>query len=181
MARGSTTAVDAAKSAQGISNTLGGQSSSVYNDLAPELESQMAHPAGYSQPDLAAMQTTAMQSAGGTQAGATGQGALKAARTGNVGSADAAIEQSARDAGQQLSKSALGVQTSNAALKQKQMEDAQRELGGLYNTSTGGSIGALGQVASNVDANTKAAQQSTDADLGWAKFILQAAGTAAGA
>lgn len=180
MARGSDKAQAAASSAQGISDNLAGESSSVYNDLAPELEGQLAHPAGFSQPDMAAMTTSAEQSAGGTQAGATGQGALLASRTGNIGSADAAIAQSARTSGEQLSKSALGIQTSNAALKQKQVEDAQHGLEGIYNTSTGGSVGALGEVANNLNANANMQNASWD----WAKYILDpalAAGGQAGA
>jgi hypothetical protein len=176
MARGSTQATSAATSAQTLSNGVQSNASALYGTLAPELETSVAHPAGYSPTDLAAMNTTAEQSTGGSQAGATGEGALLASRTRNAGTADAAIAESARTAGQQLSSDALKTQVSNAALKQHQHDEALSGLEGLYGTDLGAGVSALGQVANNVNANTNAAEQSWD----WAKYILDPAMNAAG-
>ena len=181
MARGSTQATGAATSAQNLSNSLEGNASSLYGSLAPELSAEAAHPAGYAPGDLAKMNTAAQQSAGGGQAGAVGQGSLLASRTRNAGSADAAIADSARSSGQQLSKAALGTQTKNADLKQHQQQAGLSGMENLYGANLGAGVSSLGQVAGDVNANTEAANSSWN----WAKYLLdpamQAAGGGAGA
>jgi hypothetical protein len=180
VARGSTAAQTATNTANSFANTYGANAQGIFGDLAPTLESQMANPQGFSPTDLAAMSTSAQQSAGGTQAGAVGQGLLRAARTRNAGGADAAIEASARHAGEQLSQAGLTARLKNAAEKSRQQSQAEGELGNLYGTNVAGGNQALGEVAANVNANTNAENASWD----WAKDlmdpILQAASTGAG-
>jgi len=176
MARGSTQATTAATSAQNLSNNLASNANALYGELAPELETEVTHPAGYSPTDLAAMDTAAQQSAGGSQAAAVGQGSLLASRTKNNGTADAAIGQSARSAGQNLSNAALKTQLSNANLKQHEQQSGLSGLEGLTNAQTGASIGALGVVPQAVNANNGAINASYD----WAKYLLDPAMQAAG-
>lgn len=121
-----------------------GNATNLYGSLAPTLTAQAASPSGYTGVQKAAMNTAGQQSAGGTQAGATGQGALLASRTKNAGTADAAIAQSARTAGQQASNTAVGTEVKNATLQQQQRQQALSEEGGLYGTTLGGSNAALG-------------------------------------
>lgn len=167
MARGSTQANQAATSGQQISNTSAGNAQGLYSTLAPELQAEAAHPPGFDPATMAAMNTDAQQSAGGSAAGAVGQGALLGARTRNAGAADAAIGDSVRAAGRQLSQGVLGTQIANAKLKEQQREQARTGLQGLYGTNTGASVNALGQVASNVNANTNAENASWD----WTKGL----------
>jgi len=162
MARGSQQAQTAATSAQNISNTSSGQAGDIFGALAPQLESQMAHPAGFAPATLAAMNTGVQQSAGGAEAGAVGQGALRAARTRNAGGANAATAASTRAASETLSKGLLGVQGQQARLQAQQQEQAEQGLGNLFGQTTGASVNALGQVASNVNANTQAQNASWD-------------------
>lgn len=176
MARGSQQATTAATSAQNLSNGLQTNANALYGALAPELESEAAHPAGYAPSDLAAMNTAAQQSAGGSQAGAVGQGSLLASRTRNAGTADAAIAQSARTAGENLSKAALGTQLKNADLKQHQQQAGLSGLEGLNAEELGEGVQSLGIVPSAVNANTNAANASWD----WAKYLLDPAMGAAG-
>lgn len=176
MARGSQQATQAATSAQNISNTNTGEASGVFNALAPTLEAQAAHPAGFAPATLAAMNTGAEQSAGGAEAAAVGQGALRAARTRNRGGADAATAASTRAASETLSKGLLGTQLANARLQEQQTSQAEGELGNLFSTTTGAGVNALGEVASNVNANTGAENASWD----WAKDILDPVLSAAG-
>lgn len=117
---------------------------------------------------MAAMTTAEEQGGGGTQAGALGQGALKTARTRNLGGSDAAIESSARQAGRQTSQGILGTQLANQRLKERQQAAGVGGLENLYSTNLGGSVGALGEVAQNVNANTNAQNASWD----WSKYIL---------
>jgi hypothetical protein len=168
MARGDTSAQTAETSANNLSNTYGGNAGALYGSLAPQLQAEAAHPAGYSPSTLSAMNTAGQQSAGGSMAGAVGQGGLLAARTRNAGAPAAAIDSAARSSSAALSKSALGTQTKNADLMQKQQQAGLGGLEGLYGENLSGSTGALGQVAANSNANTNAANASWD----WSKDLL---------
>ena len=179
MARGSPQATGAATSAQNLSNSLQGNAASLYSSVAPELQSEAAAPSGYDSADLAKMNTSAQQSAGGSQAGAVGQGALLAARTRNAGAPAAAIDSASRGAGQRLSEAALGTDMANAKLKQSQRQSGLTGLENLYGRTLGGGVQALGEVAPAVNADVNAQNASWD----WSKFILdpllQSAGSAA--
>lgn len=166
--RGDPQASGAAGQSNANANTFMGNAKSLYGDLAPTLESEVAHPAGYSPSDLSAMETGAQQSAGGSQAGAVGQGGLYAARTGNRGGAAAAIADASRGAGQQLSKNLLGIRSANANLKNQQQQAGLSGLENLTGLEAGASNTALGNVAANVNANNAAVKNSWN----WATDIL---------
>ena len=167
MGRGSDQANAAATSASNISGTAAGNAGALYSTLAPALESEMANPQGFNPVDMARMNTSTMQTAGGTQAAAQGEGALRAARTGNIGGSDAAIAKSARTGGELASEGALSTQIKNAQLKEQQRNAATSGLEGLYGTDTGASVNALGEVAQNVNADTNAENASWD----WTKGL----------
>jgi hypothetical protein len=156
-----------------MSNSLYGSASGISNALTPQLEAEAAHPAGYTPSQMAAQNTAAQQSAGGSMAGAVGQGSLLAARTRNQGAAQNAIAQSGRQASQNLSNEAVGTQVNNANLQQKQQQAGLSGLEGLYNTQLGGSESALG--LSNSALNTA---NQADANNPWMKLLQS--GIAAG-
>ncbi len=160
MARGSETADTASKTAATNSGTFMGNAGSAYGNVAPMLVSQAAHPAGFDPTDRAAMETEAVQEAGGNQAGAVGAGNLSAARTRNAGGFAQAVSDASRGAGESLSRGLLGVRTANANLKQHQHDEALSGLQGLYGTSAGASNSALGNVAPLVNASTEAENAS---------------------
>ena len=114
------------------------------------------------------MNTSAQQSAGGGQAGATGQGALLAARTKNAGTADAAIAQSARNQGQNLSEAALGTSKANADLQQRQQQSGISGMEGLYGTDLGASQNALGLSNSALTGANQSAANNP-----WMKLLMQ--------
>ena len=171
MARGNNNAQSGANAALGENQQLYNNGQSLYGALAPELETQMAHPAGIDPTTMAKMNTSSMETAGGSQAGAVGQGALKAARTRNAGGSDAAIAESSRAAGQNLGTANLKTELANESLKEKERESATSGLEGLYGTNTGASVQDLGELAKNVEANTGAENASWD----WATDILDPA------
>ncbi len=179
MGRGNDQAQAGAKAGVAQNQTLFNSGQSLYGALAPELQAQMAHPAGIDPVTLAKMKTSNAETAGGTQGAAAGAGALLAGRTRNAGSADAAIAESARGAGQQLSTANQKTDIANAGMKEKQREQAIGGLEGLYGVNTGAANNALGEVANNTNANTNA----ENASWNWAKYILdpmmQASGQAA--
>lgn len=157
MARGGNQqAQSAATTAQNNSNELTGNARGVFNTLIPSLTSEVSNPTGYGAPTLAKMNTSAQQSAGGSMAGAVGQGGLLAARTRNAGGADAAVAQSARNAGQQLSQNALDTDVADAQLKENQRQSGLKALQGIYGVDVGGANDALGNVGSAINADTNA-------------------------
>jgi hypothetical protein len=146
----------------------------LYGSLAPTLAAQAASPAGYTGVQKAAMNTAGQQSAGGTQAAAVGQGALLASRTKNAGTADAAISEGARTAGQQASNTAVGTEVKNANLQQQQRQQALQGEEGLYGTTLGGGLNALGLSNS---AYSGAAQSAADNPyIGLLKSAIAAGG-----
>lgn len=144
-----------------------GNASQIYSQLAPTLMGDVAHPAGYNPTQLAGMNTAAQQSAGGSQSAAIGQGGLLAARTGNAGAPQAAISEASRNAGQSLSKAALGIQGEQAERQQQQRDNAIKGLGGLYGTTQGAATGNLGELSNLSNANTNA----SNASWNWAKYL----------
>lgn len=181
MARGDQQASGAEGQANANSNEYNANANSLFSSLAPTLESEAAHPAGFDPEDEAAMETGALQSAGGGQSAAVGEGGLLGARTRNSGAVAEAIPASARAAGQNLSQNLLGVRSANAKLKNEQQQAGISGLTNLTGLETGATNNALGEVASNSNANTNAENASWD----WSKDILdpalQAGGQAAGA
>jgi hypothetical protein len=179
MPRGDPNAAAAETSANKMSGVNAGEAAGVFGSLSPFLTTEMTHPAGFDPATMAAMNTGAQQSAGGAAAGAVGQGALRAARTRNRGGANAATEASTRAASQTLSKGLLDVQEANARLRAQQQQEGAGGLERLFGTTTGAGVNSLGEVASNANANTNAANATWD----WAKNLfdplLAAGGSAA--
>lgn len=180
MARGNSQASGAAGQANSNANAFFGNASSIYGNVAPMLTAQAANPQGFNPADEAAMETGAMQEAGGTQAAAVGQGTLEAARTRNAGGFGQAISDSSRGAGENLSRGMLGVRNANANLRQHQHDTALSGLQGLYGTTAGASNAALGNVAPLVNADTQAAHQSWDAFNNITGALSNAASAASG-
>lgn len=176
MARGSAAASNAADTAARTSAGLSGNASALYGTVAPALTRDVVNPTGFSPADLAAMDTAAQQSTGGSEAAATGQGALLGARTRNAGAPMAAIAESTRTAGENLSRGALGTRIQNAMLKNTNRRAALGGLESLYGTNVSGANAASGQIAGDVNADTNARNASWD----WASHILQPVLSAAG-
>ena len=125
MARGDSTARQAETSGVNYSQNLQGQQNQLYSSLAPTLMQDIAHPVGLNPYEKAQANTAAQESAGGSQAGAVGQGALQAQRTRNAGTADAAIGEGARSASRNLSRAALGTELQDSAMKQQKQHGGQ--------------------------------------------------------
>lgn len=129
--------------ANGMQSSLSGNAAGIYGPLASTLQSQAAHPSGLTPSQMAAQNTAAQQSAGGSNAATVGQGALLAARTRNAGAAQNAIAQGGRQASQNLSNAAVSTQQQNAGLQQQNQRSAISGLQGLYGTEIGGAQNAL--------------------------------------
>jgi hypothetical protein len=154
--------------AQGLSSSLEGNAASIYGGLAPQLQAEAAHPAGYTPTQVASQDTAAQQSAGGSQAATAGAGGLYAARTKNAGATQNAIGAGTRAAGANLSNAAVGVQNKNANLEQSQQQEGLKGLGGLYGENLSGGEGALGLSNSALSG----AASSSEANP-WMKILMQ--------
>ena len=161
---------DFANSAAGnsLSQTGANNAASLYGTLSPELSTMAVNPQGINPADMAKIQTSNMQGAGGSNAAAVGQGSLLAARTKNAGTADAAIAKSNESAGQQLSKDNLSAQTENQQLKNQQQQAGVKGLEGLYGTNEGEALGGL-------EASNAALKNAGSVPLSfWDQYLLQA-------
>jgi hypothetical protein len=143
---------------QGVYNQDSANASSLYNSLFPQFTAEATNPQGFGATDLAAMNTAAQQSVGGSTAGAVGQGTLRAARTRNSGGADTALDSAVRSGQQTLSEDALGIQGENAMLKQQQKQAGLSGLSSLYNTNQSGLLSALGLGNQATQVGTQAGQ-----------------------
>lgn len=157
--------------ANGLEGVYGSNAAGINSTLTPALTQEAVNPTGYTPTQLGAQTTAAEQSAGGSNAGATGGALLRAARTRNVGSAPAAIDQSSRNAGQDLSQINAGIQTNNADLQQKQKQAGISGLEGLYGENVNAGEGALGL------SNSALGDAGKLQDF-WQTYLLQAMSTA---
>ena len=130
--------------AQGQFKNLSDNAANIYGSLEPTLAAEAAHPTGYTPEQKSAMNTAAQQSAGGSTAAAIGQGRLYDMRTHNAGGAKAAIGEGIRNAGANLSNSALNTEMADANMAQHNRQAATAGLQGLYGTNLSGGENALG-------------------------------------
>lgn len=147
---------------------LYGDAGNLYGPLSAEYQQEATNPQGYGPTTMAKMDTANKQSAGGSQAAAVGQGALRAARTRNAGSADAAIADSTRTAGQQLSDATLHTSLANANLKNQQQQQGLQGESNLYATNLGAAGNALG-----LSNNALGIANEADANNPWMKLLQQ--------
>lgn len=129
--------------ANGLQSLYGANAAGVNQTLTPALTAEATNPQGYSPTQMAAQTTAAEQTAGGSNAGATGGALLRAARTRNVGAAPAAIDASNQHASENLSQTNAGIQTKNADLQQRQRQQGISGLESLYGTNVGAQENAL--------------------------------------
>lgn len=143
-------------SATGTAANLGSDASGISANLTPFLTSELTHPQGFSQQDQSAMLSAGLGGAGGATSALDGQANLAAARSGNSGGFQAALDSAARSRSQAGAQSAEGIASQNANLKQSQMQDAARGLQGMYGTEQSGMLGAMGQQSEDINADVNA-------------------------
>jgi hypothetical protein len=156
---------------QSISQTGQNNAASLYGTLSPELSTMATAPQGINPADMAKINTSSMQTAGGANAGAVGQGSLLGARTKNAGTADAAIAKSGEAASQNLSKANLSTQVENQQVKQQQQGEGLKGLGSLYGTNESDALGGLNSSNAALVDESKAPQSF------WQKYLQQAGAT----
>lgn len=151
---------------QDLSKDYQNNASNLYKTLVPQLQNEAANPEGYSPGDLAALETGSSQAVGGSTAGAVGQGNLTAARTRNAGGFGAALDESAREGGRQLSENTLRIKGANADLKEQQRQTARSALQNIYTNNLQSTLSAMGLGNEALGQWTNAAKATTGAVLG---------------
>ncbi len=130
--------------ANGLASSYNSAAADTSSVLSPTLQQMVTNPTGYSPTEVADMNTAAMQSYGGSQAGTVGQANLQAARTNNAGAYQAGLDDSARSNAAGLANAALGVQNQNSNVKLAQQQEGLNGLEGMYGTQVGAGENALG-------------------------------------
>jgi hypothetical protein len=120
--------------------------------------------------------------AGGSTAGLTTEANLASARDRNSGGFSGALDQAARDKDKALAGTSEGIAGKNADLQQEQQQQAAGGLGQMQSLDTNAQLKAMGLVAPDVDAATKAYGTGDWAgDLGRLEGVVgSTAGMAAG-
>jgi hypothetical protein len=159
-------------------NQANSNAEAIINQLAPEYQAEINNPQGIGASGLAAENTAAQQSTGGSVAGLVGQGNLTAARTRNAGGFGAALDESSRQAMRQNAQDAVGIQANNENLKEQQRQEGLAGLEGLYGINANQVLGALGAENSSLGEQTGANNSLTQAgQSGWLQNTLGVLGT----
>lgn len=169
-------ATNAADTASGTAATYGGEAAGTNSTLTPFLTQQMLHPQGFSQQDQSAQLAAGLGAAGGSTSGITGVADQQAARTGNSAGFTSALDDAARQRSKMGAGVAEDVASKNAQLKQTQQQNAAEGLEGLNKTQTSAMLGAMGQVAPDVNAEVGAGKAGWLQNLTGIMSSLQGAG-----
>lgn len=123
------------KDALGSYGTAQNQANSAYGVAAPIYQQMAQRPQGYTPQEMANQTTASLQSLGGSNSAAVGEGALASARTNNAGGYQAAIDDAARQSGAQQSENVLGIQNQSDALARQQQAEGLEGLSGIYSNA----------------------------------------------
>ena len=162
------------QTAGSVAGNAGANATQIYSSVVPGLERQAQTPQGYTPQQLNAKTTAAAGAVGGANAGITGEGRLNAIRTRSAGGLAPILDEAARTKSRTLANANLGIQNENANVGLQRQAEAQRELGGLYNTTSSDQLRAMG--IQNEDTNT----QLNANKYGWLQQAMQGAQTLSG-
>jgi hypothetical protein len=157
--------------AAGNAANYGSTASGIQSNLLPFLTRELNSPQGYSQQDITSMLSQAEGGAGGATSGVTGQANLEAARTGNTGGFQSALDSAARSRQQAGASASEGIAANDANLKQSQQQQAAQSLQGLYGANTNALMSSLGLQSQGINDEVNAGNS------GWLQQALGIANT----
>lgn len=140
-----------------MSDQFNANSKESFGQLFPFLQGELTNPQGLSQQEKTDMQTEGGQATAGALGTQRALAEQRGAATGNTAAIPAVIAAGGRDAMHQQSDNAMGVTLKDAALKRQEQQHASDQIQGLYGTSSGDALNALGisNNALNVASNAK--------------------------
>jgi hypothetical protein len=148
--------LDAAKTASNVGAGYGSGAATASSALMPFLTRELNNPQGFTQPQTGSMLGAAEAGAGGSTAGLTTEANLASARNRNSGGFSGALDQAAREQGKTLANTSEGIAADDANLEQKQQQAAASGLANEQGMDQGAQLKAMGLVAPDIDASTKA-------------------------
>lgn len=140
------------------------QAQDAYSTVNPIYSEMATGDYGLTPQQKANLQTASMQSTGGAVAGAVGQGALQAARTGNAGGSAAAIDAATRAGIQQESKNALDIQNEDAQVARQNQQTGLSGISDIYKDANATGSDYLN--TANSASNAKAARTNAYLRMG---------------
>ena len=138
-------AKDTYNTSQGVVGTGQKNANDIFGQLMPQYQQEAVNPQGFGASGLAAMNTAAQQSTGGSTGGAVGQGDLMAARMRNKGGFQVAGDESAREGMRTNAQASVENQAANEKLKQAQKQAGLAGEAGLYGENMHEILGGLGE------------------------------------
>jgi hypothetical protein len=146
----------AAKTATNVAGQEESAADSERGALTPFYRSEMNATHGFTPGQTQELLNYAGAGIGGSGSAAAGEAASEAARTRNTSGFSSALDQNARDRAREMATVNAGVGAQDVmGAKALNQEGAAGEAG-LYNTDTSAMLGAMGQVAPDVNAETGA-------------------------
>lgn len=158
MRSASNNAGNATTTAANTGASLGAQANGISSTLTPFLTSELEHPQGFGQTDTSAMLSDAEAGAGGATSAITGKAMQQEAQTHNAGGMAAVLDDAARSRAKAAAGASENIGAQNATLKQNQIQDASKQLQGMYGTDTSGMLDATGQEANDINAQANASK-----------------------
>lgn len=148
--------LNAANTASGVGAGYGSNAATASSALMPFLTRELNNPQGFTQQQTGSMLGAAEGGAGGSTAGLTTEANLASARDRNSGGFSGALDNAARTADKTLAGTSEGIAADNANLQQKQQQSAVSGLAGEQGMDQNAQLKAMGLVAPDIDASTKA-------------------------
>lgn len=148
--------LDAAKTASNVGAGYGANAATASSALMPFLTRELNNPQGFTQQQMGAQLGAAEAGAGGSTAGLTTEANLASARNRNSGGFSGALDDAARTAGKTLANTSEGIAANNAELQQRQQQGAASGLASEQGMDQNAQLKAMGLVAPDIDASTKA-------------------------
>jgi hypothetical protein len=160
------TAKGAAGTAGQLGGTLATTGEAIGANIIPGLERDTTTPPGLSPADLAHMEQTSLETAGGAAGSARGVLATRAARLRNPAGVTAGEAAATEGASRSAGKAVQDILSENALIKEKQRAQAYSELGGLYGANISGATKAMGVEAEDINSAANAEKE------GWYQNLL---------
>jgi hypothetical protein len=153
------TAKNLGKQAGDVGSTAGVQANQIGSTLIPSLTADVTHPTGLSAGQKSNYLTGAAETAGGVNAGLTGEANLATARTRNAGGLAPALDEAARIKQRQLATGTQQVNNIDTQLANQKRAQALQQLQGLYGTDTSNQLRAMGLQGQDLSDQLAAGRQ----------------------
>lgn len=142
-----------------VAGQAGVTANQIGSTLIPGLEAEATHPTGLTAEEKANALTKSQEALGGEGASITGAAKLQAMRTRNAGGFAPALDEAARIRGRQAATNAQNISLEDARVAREKQMAAQQMLQGLYGTTSGNQLRAMGLQSQDLQNQLAAGRQ----------------------